>query len=535
MAHPNSTLGDSSLDVDDFPLGDEGDEVGISKERLDKVSALVRDGNHKFRRNRYDEAISLYSKALLIKPGDHIILGNRSASFCLLTCLLKERSATQSEYQPLNGLDPTTHAEVKKLLILHPLRLCSRNRCGKGRERMGEEGRGRKFHSKFGGSGAGELVWAGTLALKDAEKIISSSPTLPKPYLLKANALYLLERYQDAREALLEGLQIDPLDPHLQSCLRDLDQSANVPLNLKQRKAERTDDFECTLCFKLLYEPVTTPCGHSFCRHCLHQAMDHGNKCPMCRTVLFITPRTYPISVVLNNIIQKNFPEEYAERKSEHGNVIYAGHDLMPLFVMDVVLPCQKLHLNIFEPRYRLMVRRVMEGNHRMGMVAIDPTTSTVAEFGCEVEIVECEPLPDGRFFLEIEGRRRFRIVQSWDQDGYRIAQVEWLQDLPPPEGSTEKQELVEMASTASELARNWVTHAREVSRAGRRHRHLEQFESESTPGPNDPEKLSFWLIKLLNLRPFEKYQLLCMKDTRERLSRVLDLLRAQEQGCSLQ
>ncbi|KAJ3697851.1 hypothetical protein LUZ61_001556 [Rhynchospora tenuis] len=338
MAHPNSTLGDSSLDVDDFPLGDEGDEVGISKERLDKVSALVRDGNHKFRRNRYDEAISLYSKALLIKPGDHIILGNRSASFCLLTCLLKERSATQSEYQPLNGLDPTTHAE---------------------------------------------------LALKDAEKIISSSPTLPKPYLLKANALYLLERYQDAREALLEGLQIDPLDPHLQSCLRDLDQSANVPLNLKQRKAERTDDFECTLCFKLLYEPVTTPCGHSFCRHCLHQAMDHGNKCPMCRTVLFITPRTYPISVVLNNIIQKNFPEEYAERKSEHGNVIYAGHDLMPLFVMDVVLPCQKLHLNIFEPRYRLMVRRVMEGNHRMGMVAIDPTTSTVAEFGCEVEIVE--------------------------------------------------------------------------------------------------------------------------------------------------
>jgi hypothetical protein len=60
--------------------------------------------------------------------------------------------------------------------------------------------------------------------------------------------------------------------------------------------------------------------------------------------------------VVLNNIIQKNFPEEYAERKSEHGNVIYAGHDLMPLFVMDVILPCQKLHLNIFEPRYRLMV-----------------------------------------------------------------------------------------------------------------------------------------------------------------------------------
>jgi hypothetical protein len=61
-------------------------------------------------------------------------------------------------------------------------------------------------------------------------------------------------------------------------------------------------------------------------------------------------------SVTLSNIIQRNFPEEYAERKSEHETMTYAGIDLMPLFVMDVVLPCQKMALNIFEPRYRLMV-----------------------------------------------------------------------------------------------------------------------------------------------------------------------------------
>jgi len=43
-----------------------------------------------------------------------------------------------------------------------------------------------------------------------------------------------------------------------------------------------------------------------------------------------------------------------------------------------------------------------MEGNHRMGMVAIDSATGTVADCGCEVEILECEPLPDGRFYLEV-------------------------------------------------------------------------------------------------------------------------------------
>lgn len=61
-------------------------------------------------------------------------------------------------------------------------------------------------------------------------------------------------------------------------------------------------------------------------------------------------------SVTLNNIIQKNFPEEYAERKLEHDSLTNYGADLLPLFVMDVILPCQKFHLNIFEPRYRLMV-----------------------------------------------------------------------------------------------------------------------------------------------------------------------------------
>ena len=41
-------------------------------------------------------------------------------------------------------------------------------------------------------------------------------------------------------------------------------------------KAERSDDFDCTVCLKLLYDPATTPCGHTFCRSCLFQSMDRG-------------------------------------------------------------------------------------------------------------------------------------------------------------------------------------------------------------------------------------------------------------------
>ena len=41
---------------------------------------------------------------------------------------------------------------------------------------------------------------------------------------------------------------------------------------------ERSEDLDCILCMKLLYEPVTTPCGHTFCQPCFLRASDHSSK-----------------------------------------------------------------------------------------------------------------------------------------------------------------------------------------------------------------------------------------------------------------
>ncbi|KAH0865183.1 hypothetical protein HID58_082394, partial [Brassica napus] len=185
-----------------------------------------------------------------------------------------------------------------------------------------------------------------------------------------------------------------------------------------------------------------------------------------------MTPRTFAVSVTLNNIIQKNFPEEYAERKSEQDSLVHLGNESMPLFVMDVIISCQKLSLHIFEPRYRLMVRRIMEGNHRMGMVALDSATGSPVDVACEVEITcfeklhRCDPLPDGRFVLELESHRRCRIVKAWDQDGYRVAEVEWVTDLPP-QSDQEKADLRELTTSAASFARAWLERAKEADRHG--------------------------------------------------------------------
>lgn len=472
-----------SLDVDDYVL-DNGPE-GLSWDTFHYVYELVQKGNLAFRDNRMEEAINFYSRANNIKSSDPIILGNRSAAYIRISQYLMHRSSSSSEHRPLSGLDPTTLAE---------------------------------------------------LGLKDAAKLVELQSSSVKPYLLKANALLLLEKYDVARDVILSGLQVDPFSNSLRECLQRVETvSSSSTGRSTHAQPERNDDFDCTLCLKILYEPVTTPCGHSFCRSCLFQSMDRGNRCPLCRTVLLISPRTCSISVTLKSIIQKNFPEEYAERKQENDSLVNIGVDMLPLFVMDVVLPCQRFPLNIFEPRYRLMVRRIMEGNHRMGMVIIDASTGSLAEFGCEVEITECEPLPDGRFYIEIEGRRRFRNLRSWDQDGYRVAEVEWIQDVMPPEGTKEREDLLELTHNAAESARTWIGRAKEAARQDQRR--LEKLVNVEglIPSLRDPERFSFWLATLSNRRPSERLDLLRIRDTTERIRRGLIFLRAEEQGCRIQ
>ena len=116
--------------------------------------------------------------------------------------------------------------------------------------------------------------------------------------------------------------------------------------------------------------------------------------------------------------------------------------DRIPLFPLSAVLyPGGALPLHVFEERYRLLVRRLIdqpEGPARgFGVVAIrvgresgvDGVTA-LHEVGCLAELRAVESFADGRFDVMTAGTRRFRLLGVDSSEPYLSGEVEWLAEL---------------------------------------------------------------------------------------------------------
>ncbi|KAH9936943.1 PUA-like domain-containing protein [Amylocystis lapponica] len=201
-------------------------------------------------------------------------------------------------------------------------------------------------------------------------------------------------------------------------------------------------ELTCEICFGLLWQPVTTPCQHTFCSSCLHRALDHSPSCPLCRQTLpgYDYFQEHPYNKVVLSIIHKAFPEAYAERAATLEAEARDARLDTPLFVCQLSFPGMRTDLHFFEPRYRLMLRRCLATPHpRFGMIPephITASHSIDSEYGTMLEIRNVHMLPDGRSLVETWGSWRFRVMERGTLDGYIVARVERIDDLEDERGA---------------------------------------------------------------------------------------------------
>nr|XP_060477602.1 LON peptidase N-terminal domain and RING finger protein 3 isoform X3 [Panthera onca] len=256
--------------------------------------------------------------------------------------------------------------------------------------------------------------------------------------------------------------QFGPQDPEVPTKARKpdppADQGARAAVSAPLPSFDASD-LECSLCMRLFYEPVTTPCGHTFCLKCLERCLDHNAKCPLCKDGLSqcLASRKYSKNVIMEELIAKFLPEEFKERRRLYEEEMEELSNLnknVPIFVCTMAYPTVPCPLHIFEPCYRLMIRRCIEtGTRQFGMCLGDPVKG-FAEYGCILEIRNVQFFADGRSVVDSVGKRRFRVLHQGQRDGYNTADIEYIEDQKVQ--GEDQAELMGLHNCVYEQASSW-------------------------------------------------------------------------------
>ncbi|XP_058905640.1 LON peptidase N-terminal domain and RING finger protein 3 isoform X5 [Kogia breviceps] len=326
--------------------------------------------------------------------------------------------------------------------------------------------------------------------------------------------------------------QIEPQDPEVPRKASKPDPPAapgarpalSVPL-----ASFDASDLECSLCMRLFYEPVTTPCGHTFCLKCLERCLDHNAKCPLCKDGLSqcLASRKYSKNVIMEELIAKFLPEELKERRRLYEEEMEELSNLnknVPIFVCTMAYPTVPCPLHIFEPCYRLMIRRCIEtGTRQFGMCLGDPV-KRFAEYGCILEIRNVQFFADGRSVVDSIGKRRFKVLHQGQRDGYNTADIEYIEDQKVQ--GEDCAELMGLHNCVYEQASSWF-HSLKPSLKNRILNHFGPMpEKDADPqiNPNGPA-WCWWTLAVLPLESRAQLPFLAMRSLKDRLNGIRRVL----------
>eukprot|EP00298_Acanthocystis_sp_HF-20_P016459 c21486_g2_i4.p1 GENE.c21486_g2_i4~~c21486_g2_i4.p1 ORF type:complete len:219 (-),score=77.40 c21486_g2_i4:51-707(-) len=216
----------------------------------------------------------------------------------------------------------------------------------------------------------------------------------------------------------------------------------------------------------------------------------------------------------------------------------------MPLLTYFPVLPNETFSIRMSHPHQRLMMRRIMLGDQKLGVAGVG-VGGSMMKIGCECEVIDLISQPEGSFFVTLVGRNRIKIIESSEVDGYTVGKVEYLYDetdstlnLSKKEVPDEKQKennkkeksITEIVEEVKELIGVWIEKVQTL-----KNRRLSIIIDNAGPMPeNDISSFSYWACSLLPLTEIDKDYFLTNLSVRDRLLKLVVLLktRSPEKSC---
>ncbi|KAJ5569735.1 uncharacterized protein N7459_009165 [Penicillium hispanicum] len=315
----------------------------------------------------------------------------------------------------------------------------------------------------------------------------------------------------------------------------------------KLRDRLRTE-LDCQVCYALILDPLSLPCGHTFCRQCVARVLDHSDLCPICRRKLGMPTaiQSEPMNRTLARVIEYFFATQLeARRATVAQDEMGVDHEKrLPLFVCTLSFPTMPTFLHIFEPRYRLMIRRVVDnGDGKFGMVMYNRRgrsqgdeldRAPFMQYGTLLMVERYELLPDGRSLVIATGVSRFKVVESSMLEGYYVARTERVDDITlaeeerlestetavaavsdPSQGNSPEPPLDSMSTQdLLILAREFIRKQRQAGAPWLHPRVMLAY----GPVPTDASRFPWWFASILPIAEEEKYPILSAVSVRERL-----------------
>jgi len=193
--------------------------------------------------------------------------------------------------------------------------------------------------------------------------------------------------------------------------------------------------------------------------------------------------------------------------------------------------------MHIFEPRYRIMMNRVLQCSRLFGLIGVveDPNSLNgykPSGIGCLLKILQCETLPDGRVLITIKGIRRFKLEDYWLSDNYYCGKIAHFDDEPVSDSQLEESKVL------INYTRQRLVGLLEKYRGCLKMASCEAFKllmqqiQTMPPPPSTAEQctnFSFWLSKILPSTYETKQSLLECPSLLERMEKITQILQMYE------